>query len=857
MHTHYLVLFGRKIKNTLWGISDTQGKNPLSATQDYFELQAQVLSTSEDDSETALQEDVDVNMTSETTQFIDSIAGERVSAASAVDTLANSDAVDKASLAKFLSRPVRVWSQAWSISDSTGELGSAWSPWSNFFNNQYIKYKVNNFAFIRCNLHVKFVVNASPFYYGAIRMNYTPLYNFVEDDTSWGDSDMRLVRNSQKPGVWLYPGRSEGAEMEIPFFYYKSLANLTGAAEIDGLGHFQAQIYAPLSSANGVSSQTCSITAFAWATEVELAGPTLQLAMQGDEYGDNPVSAPATAMAKVASKAKTIPVIGKLAAATEIGANAVSGMAKLFGYTNTPVIEPAKPVRSSPFPQLASGDIGFPVEKLTVDSKNELSIDPTVVGLGPDDELSIPYLVQKESYIQKVTWTNSDAVDASLFSAVVNPWFFTTRLNGTVRQVQPTPMGMVSQLFNNWRGDLIFKFKFIASPFHKGRIRIQYDPLGSSMAGTTDYGMILNNTIVDLGTSREVEVRVPYQQATAWCNVPISNSAVPYTPSMRPHVSGNDNGVISMKVINVLTAPVSTASVSILVSVRGAENLEFANPCNLLNNYTAFTIQSEEISMGETKGGSPETYRVHFGEKIESLRPLLSRSNYQDTLLGPVAGGTYHNILKYYWPRKPTFFGYDPHGVTYAKGTVVTASSFKFTYAANSPYHWISRAFVAQRGAFHWHFNVTTKSGNPVSHIEVFRDVLGEGTNSYSSLQSSATTIRSQYAAFVPGHFSTCAGEALTNGHTQSAVSVSLPNTSMYRFQSNNPNTVLNPYDDNTYLDDGSKNEFVAVHVFRGGTESSDDIFVHRFFSCGTDFSLYFFLAAPMWNYMASYPTPE
>ena len=109
----------------------------------------------------------------ETTTFTGAV-GDTVGVATVPDSLAEADAITDAGLETFLSRPVRIATINWAEADTIGVKTSI-SPWNLFFNNTQIKYKLNNFAFIRCNLKVKVIVNASPFYYGWMKMCYQPL----------------------------------------------------------------------------------------------------------------------------------------------------------------------------------------------------------------------------------------------------------------------------------------------------------------------------------------------------------------------------------------------------------------------------------------------------------------------------------------------------------------------------------------------------------------------------------------------------------------------------------------------------------------------------------------------------------
>lgn len=787
----------------------------------------------------------------ETTQFLDTTVGESVGAMSAVDEISKADALNASLIADFLARPVRIKTFTWSTSDATGPLFTTTYPWQDFFDNQYIKYKVNNFAFVRCNLKLKVVVNASPFYYGSVRMVYTPLSAFRSNEDISATSH-NLMQASQKPGVWLDPSRSEGAEMTLPFVYIRNKLALVDSAAFADMGDIRFYCYAPLISANGVATSSVSIQVYAWAENVELTGPTINTALQGDEYGTGVVSGPATAVANVARAAKNIPVIGKFAAATEVGASAVSKIAKMFGFTNTPVLSDTQPFRQTPLPQLASTEIGYPVEKLTVDAKNELSIDPSIVGLPGDDELAISGLVARDTVIAQASWSSSDAVDARIFSSRLQPymWKGTAATGGTLYTF--TTPAYVSHLFTHWRGDLIFTFKIVASPYHKGRLRISYDPQAASMLSATDIGSVLQNVIVDLGVSREVEIRVPYQQALSWLKVDKDLDHVPFTYSGLLNLyDGYDNGMLTVKVLTTLSAPVTAAPVTVLVSVRGAENLEFANPDDLDNTFTPFPIQGEEVmtaSLGPASATDENIYRVNFGEKIASVRPLLRRSNWLDSVALGNSTGTAANVYMLDFPRRAPYVGYDSGSWTYAKGLVATATNLKFNWTKLTAWHWMAPAFVAQRGAFHWHFNIQASSA--VQNVMITRRT--GGSNSRTISTTSSTHVDAPTALFTSTIPGTTTGTAATNGLCQPCMSVSAPNMSAYRFEYTNPTYTTTPITD-ARTTDGSQFEYLRLSIMLGPSGQVSSPIVNRYFAVGTDFSLHYFVCCPQWYKMPSW----
>lgn len=801
----------------------------------------------------------------ETTSFVDSAIGEDVGYASIANSVDTADAVTSAGLSEFLSRPVRIANLTWAQSDPVGVIATL-SPWNLFFNNASIKYKLNNFSFLRANLKVKFVINASPFLYGSMRACYQPLPAFkastIVAGTAAGISNSEFIPYSQQPGVWLKPQHSEGAEMTLPFFYPRAYLKAQVLQDFTDMGTLRMIIYNILRSANGATGQSVSVQVYAWAEDVVLAGPSVGLALQADEYGTGPVSGPASTVALVASKLRTIPVIGKFATATEMGAKAVAGIAKLFGFTNVPVIEPAMPYRPSAFPQMASPEIGFPVEKLTLDSKNELSIDPSILGLSSVDELAIGKFATKQSYLISSGWSTATAVDTPLFTAKVTPSMVVgTQTTGTLFQY--TPLGVISELFRSWRGDIIFTFRFIASPFHKGRVRISYDPFNSGVQSTADTGPTTFNKILDLGQETEVDVRIPYQQALAWCYTYTDYNNLNFSTSTTPALAFTDtfdNGILSVKVLTQLTAPVATSAIEMQVFVRGADNIEFANPRSFQSSMTALTVQSEEYSE-DRKGTSMdmgssseapvnERSRLHFGESVGSLRVLLRRSNLIDAIVPVPTASAILGSWTLRQTRFPPYYGYDPAGWNSAKGTVVPASDFSFNFTKMVPWHYVANCFLAQRGSFHWHYNW----------------VGPQDVNMSVSRRTGSTTQAQLYQAFVPGNSNqnakaylvhledTPAGTAIVNQKTNAGLSVSIPNYSVFKFESTDPLNSTAPVTTGGRYD-GSAFEGVAFQI--NAQEPTDDLSTGtlvRYAAIGTDYNLHFFLNCPTLRYLPVVP---
>lgn len=779
---------------------------------------------------------------------------------STIDRGSASDQTQNMDLVKFLSRPVRIASFTWNESDAVA-TSHTYSPWNLFFTDTRVQYKLNNFSFIQCKLKIKILINASPFYYGSMYCGYQPLPALTPSTIIASTGTQQLIPYSQRPCVWLSPQHNQGAEMELPFFYYKNWLNAQSALDMTNMGQLTFLNYTALQSANGVTGDGVSIAVYAWAEDVKLSGPSVGLAtqsleVQGDEYGTGPVSSVASAIASAAGYFTNIPIIGRFATATQMGASAVSSIAKLFGFTNVPVIADTQPYRPEPFPKMASTEIGFPIEKLTLDAKNELTIDPTAIGLKAIDEMAISELVQRDSYLCTATWASSSAVDTILFASAVCPMLQDQTAQATTLTFYQTPMAWLSSMFLHWRGDIIFKFKVIASVYHKGRLRISFDPSGSNSENIyTDANSsnVVFTEVVDLGDTNEIELRIPYQQAYPFLlNQNYVTAPVWWSTSSSPSFSGQptlNNGVITVRVQTVLTSPAASSSVSILVHVRAADNFELANPRDLLNSASTFQVQSAESPSVATIAGTgkpninEERNLVHFGERILSLRQLLRRYTMVNADYVSSGSPTTLRVSNKIFTKMPPMYGFDPYGQNLAKGLVSTSADFPFNFTQPHPLNWVSPAFVAYRGSVNWTFNVVYPG--PMPHIRVVRTpdavhVLPRTMAQVATTGASptASAVAQVALACIPG----ASGSALTTQLTNAGINVQCPMYTNTRFQSTSPSNTMHPV-----TTDGSYYDTYVLEIASNSNQEGAGDLVWSYAAAGTDFGLYFFLNVPSW----------
>lgn len=813
----------------------------------------------------------------------------------------NTFVVDKsgsAELGEFLSRPVPITTFVWAEGSST-LLQTSLQPWDLFFNDTRIRKKLDNFAFLNCVLKLKFVINASPFYYGSIGAFYRPLSGLWDNLTTPNTVAQIQVPISQRPHVWMNPQEVSTAEFTLPFFKQQNWLDANLRSDFQGMGTLDLWQYSKLRSANGAVGAGVTITIYAWAENVVVAGPTVNLALQSrisrarassdssqsrmsraedktelqvkTTRTDSSWWKPSGQVSQIASRVASVaPSLGKLGAAgeyagktIEAAANTVGSIASLFGFSNTPVIEDTMPFKSLPFHSLASTEISEPVERLTIDPKQALDLDTTHVGLDGTDEMGISYINQKESFLCGALWQDSFASDTLIFSSRVLPGLFDTRGLSSSTQRYDTPMSYASLMFEQWRGDIIFRLKFIRSMYHRGRVRITWDPTGNistDPASTT----VCYTQIVDLDVDDEVELRVPYIGTTPFkytkSDISLTKNWTNTSGALAPSIDAN--GTLTIRVLNSLTAPVTGTEIDVLVFVRGAENLEYANPRELNNRVTPFQIQSKTtvISNGAS-ADSEDIYGTCYGERYASFRQMLHRSSRAwSGKPYKIAGLLDTNLVSWFMQPTPATNGYDPMGMHMATG-LVSALNARYNFVPRHPINHIQMMYIGRRGSFNWHFNADSSPGNtPVNTLAVQRvipiassvrrmnvgtfDLAAGNTNKISNAYDYSTGADTPWGAG-------SSGTAMTNQLTQAGLSVNIPDYNNQRFHIIRPDNGFELSNPDVY--GGTK--FGLHTVLTKG--NYDTTVIHAFASAGPDYNLVFWMNTPDLCVYSSFPPPS
>jgi hypothetical protein len=679
---------------------------------------------------------------------------------------------DKAELTEFFARPVLLATLQWSTSTV---LSSVQYPWTSFLSNSRVCNRINNFKLLRGNMHIKVMMNGNSFYYGRAMVSWNPLA--LDDDyyeNTVSDSAV-TCRMSQRQHIMLDPSQSTGGEMVLPFLWYRDYLSLDNLLLDTGtIGELNIRELYPLKLVTDTTAQPVTITLLMWMSDVEV-GALTQAAMpllvpqsgveEADEY-DGKISKVLKTAARIADPLSSIPVLAPYAKATEMVSCVGANVAKMFGYSKPCSSSDPDKVLVRPIGDMATCIGSDTCMKLTIDPKQEVSVDNRICGTSGEDDMVINKVANIYSLVKIIPWRTTDAVGDLVQTMLVDPGLL---VGSSTSEFTCTAVGGMSMPFKYWSGSLEFKFEVIASSYHRGRLAIIYDPVQT----VTSHEYNVNyQEVIDISENRSFSVRISNAQdrSILTCFKPRHTTSFPDFGPMGTnnitlaHVLAADNvgnGTLTLRVVNRLTAPTDDihTEVGIMVSVRACEDFRVYVPDNTLSYLNFIRPQSgiEPIDSRivhsldnsvtfDVKGDMSDLSHVYIGEDIYSIRTLLKRY----VLYLPVRFGTFDLtstgtswLVKFSHPIYPLLPGY-------ARDTIHTDNLAQgINYVGHTFISFYRMAYAAIRGSTRWKYLPYYNAREQLSVIDVpiivNRDD-GAVASGYPNLTGLDTSTPSTYA---------------------------------------------------------------------------------------------------------------
>lgn len=613
---------------------------------------------------------------------------------------------DDSSVLRFLSRPIKIRTTSLSI----GQVPYLTiAPWVEYLSHPTVKPRISHYARLRADMVLRCNINGSPMHYGMFRVCYRPHPGgAVGDDLVFNHAialeagssaiNLKLVA-SQLDGFYVNPCRDSSLELRIPYMHSKPGLELYGLADAYTIGTVYVIGFAPLAHASGGTSPI-TLEFYAHLENVTLDVPTV--VTQGYTLQD--AAHVVRRVLSATAKATTI--------AEEWSPRILSAIAML-GFSRPLTLEAPSTVREIPF-NLSNYDAPDTSVPLSLSESAETPLGGQELGASGDDELVLSRLAARRAFICSSQWGSSLQSGSFLMGSVVTPVqtsvsSYTKSATPNVPSYSPvthtclTPAAFAAITCKYWRGTVCYRFTVAASPYHKGRLRIYYDPFPGGWAFDPNPSMNITNSIVlDLAETDSIDVEVPWQNVRdmAECQSPFvqatTNDNMLWGSMCSAAETTHCNGFIVCSVLSPLTSIQSDTPVTLLVEMWVKDLVLFSPRIARGDNGAPLCMDGEAIPY------APESFDVTGGDAVASLRQLVKRYVVEhevfvpNTLLSAAVSSAYVSYDTF--ARLPV-----PGPVSnWHEAVDATAYSEPVNYTGLSFYTYVSTAFALARGAVRW-----------------------------------------------------------------------------------------------------------------------------------------------------------
>jgi hypothetical protein len=545
--------------------------------------------------------------------------------------------------------------------------------------------KLSGFLGLRADFKIKVVINANPFQQGYLMLRFVPFTGtLVYEAAMW---NYNLTTKSQHLRALIDVACDTEVELTIPFMYPAPYINLMQNNTLTNynLGTVYLTPYTPLASGTGGSTD-CDLSVFVSMDNVRLMGPVPPKAQSSkailskrilsiedsekpnagtDVHQTHSVSG---SVVKFASDlAQSIPLVSAISSPLKWMGRMLDAPASYFGYSSPILTNVQMAVQLLDKQYWNNSDAARHGYVLGVASDNAVTHDQ--IGSTDLDEMSFSYISSKFAYIKTFNFNGSNLVGDELVYFNVAPGYCSTTSSiGSLTATIPAPIMYTAFNFGMWRGSIVYRFIFVKTKFHSGRVIVSFTP-GNTTTFGTGYTTNANSQyclreVLDLREGAIFEVTVPYLYTDVWNKL----------------YSG---GLLTINVLNPLKYPsTASSSISCLVEVAAGPDFEVAVPNPPTFAPICPTAQSDPCTLDKTVIGGA-TLPVDqviptgqcIGEKITSCRQVLLKYHTTRCIT---------NVTSGYFSFHPWFVtGYSPALVG---GAQQTSSYFKpdlFSYWAS------------------------------------------------------------------------------------------------------------------------------------------------------------------------------
>lgn len=586
----------------------------------------------------------------------------------------------------FLGKPIVMDNGDFTGSDSVSSITDISYP-SAFLQKVMILTKTYGYYGIRGTMVFRLVLNATRFDMGRYIMAfiYTGGVNVGSNTAAARMRDYHkntLTARTQLPHVEVDINCDTSAELRVPFvsaFNHTPIQNMGVYGDI-GVLHISPYV----TVLNTATTPSVGYTVYAHMEDVELFGAAMpQSISQQEGEGKGRVSNVLSKLKAFTDSLQNFPTLSSYAVPASWVLDISANAAKAVGWSK-PILEDktCRVIRDGAA-GLCNADTVDTSKMQALFASNQVGILPGFSGTDID-ELAISNIATKFAYFDEFSWDTEHVADSSRANFSVAPLvtsqISTRTVNGPTTVEDYTPLQFSAKFFKYWRGSIKYRFKFVKTEFHSGRLGFAFylnDTNAANTVVTTTNSHYVHRAIVDIREHNEYTVTIPYMSNT------------PYKDNINAY---NNIGTLHVYVVDPLRCPDTVpSSILILCEHAGGPDIEFAIPNNISMtpavNVTPQSALRNDCSLGnETLGSSSGLVptlinsEACIGERILSFRSLLKAYN---TLVftGTPTSSKFYNILPF---GAPMFYDFPTNYYPSTTADLYTTFSAIFLFSRGS-----------------------------------------------------------------------------------------------------------------------------------------------------------------------------
>jgi len=446
--------------------------------------------------------------------------------------------------------------------------------------------------------------------------------------------------------------------------------------------------------------------------------------------------------------------------------------------------------------------------------------------------MTIAHICARETYFTYIDWLSTSLVaEDPIWTCAVTPGVYTVNTHGTRSYVQPTALAHAARCFGYWHGDITYRFKFVVSAYHRGKIGISHEP-NVHQSVLIDSNVTLNKQylkIIDLEDTQDVTVTVKWTAPRMWLGMTTTpDDVICYGGSTFgvPTAADLYNGYIALTPLTALVAP-KASDIKILCFVSSS-NMKFNYLTDVVMPYERKIVTesgnlSTKVDLNESSSDDSLIGQYHFGEIPTSFRSLLRRY-----MLSALATAT------------TTAAGTATYYVTYSRNNMPAIVCAYATSPSSTPctsiYDYLRYGYMGIRGGMKHRFRIHAALTSDMNQ-QCIVSLNGRATFSANSAANSSTGVYTNMKGTV--HFHTN-----NNGGIEYETPFYSNNMFAFSYNSSLGTAALLPLDD--YQD-----SWVRTHSVTFTTDlTSKLIYCSGDIAAGEDFSFLRFQGAPYFTFV-------